>query len=62
MRIKRPVIKRACDDYEDEWIWFEVGQYQDYGQDDVRKPLSVSHAAHKAIHYRPAPKIGFHRP
>lgn len=63
MKLRRSTVKRSCDDYDDEWLpWFEVGSHWDLGQDEVRKPRSVSKAAFRAFSHRPSTTIGFHKP
>ena len=58
--MKRQAIKRACDDYEEDWPpYYEVGQHWDLGSNPVAKLKSVSQAAHKAMQWRPKPKVGF---
>jgi hypothetical protein len=63
MKLRRSTVKRSCDDWDDDWLpWFEVGSHWDLGQDEVRKPRSVSKAAFRALRHLPGPVIGFHKP
>ena len=63
MKLTRSVVKRSCDDWEDDWLpYFETGQTFSISETDAPKPHSMSRAAHTAIHHRPANRIGFHRP
>lgn len=62
MKLNRPIIKRASDDYDDEWIWFEPGTSYELSERESFRPKSMSRAAHAAINYRPPNRIGFHKP
>lgn len=68
MKIKRPQVRRSCDDWDDEddWFWMERGDTYELPTHPRPKPRSVSSAAHLVFETQRAQRekrpIGFHRP
>lgn len=67
MKIKRPrIIRSYDDDYEDDFIWYEVGTAYDLPSDPRPRPRSVSAQAHRAFeaarYQRERRTIGFRKP
>lgn len=64
MKVRRHIVKaiRSCDDDDQDWPpYYETGTSYELS-DDAPRLRSVSPAAQRAMHAKPATSIGFHRP